>query len=308
MALGLCCQWLVRQRNGKEKNILVSRSLSKKRNEKGLYTNDKIKKTYINNLENLLEVLPTIVASGIRNMRISSAMFPLFDLVDKGLWYNETITTLLERIGSYCKERELRITTHPAQFVVLNSLDSDVVTKAIRELDFHGWLFDQMGFEQSPYYSINIHGGKSNQPTRLVKKIAKLSDGARKRLTLENCELCYGISSLQFVAKETGTPLCFDSHHHRLNPRGLTGEEALEAAIETWPDGIKPLTHISNSKLEHRNASSIMKRRAHSAYLREVPTYQLEAHNQGRIDIDVEAKKKNFAIFHAVKNLGLQLV
>jgi len=307
LALGLCCQWLARNRNGKIKNILISRNLQKTRFERGYYTNHKIKSTYVANLENLLEIIPTIVENGIKSLRISSTMFPLFDLVNQENWENPTIKNLLNKVGSLTKQYNLRCTTHPGQFVVLNSLNPKTVKKAIAELNFHGWLFDQMGLDRTPYYSINIHGGKANQPTRLVKGIEQLNEAAKKRLTLENCELCYGISSLQFVSRETGVPLCFDSHHHALNPKKMDGTEAMEAAIETWPDGIKPITHVSNSKPEFQNSSSIVKRRAHSDYLRFIPDYQLEAHNSGRVDIDVEAKMKNFAIFHAVRKLGLVL-
>jgi UV DNA damage repair endonuclease len=88
----------------------------------------------------------------------------------------------------------------------------------------------------------------------------------------------------------------------------LNGQRALEAAMSTWPTSVKPLTHVSNSKPEHLSYDApVTKLRQHSDMLHTVPQYQFDANNKGAIDIDVEAKSKNHAIFHAVEKLGLLL-
>jgi hypothetical protein len=38
-------------------------------------------------------------------------------------------------------------------------------------------------------------------------------------------------------------PIVFDFHHHPFCPGGLTEEEALRAAVATWPPGVKPVVH-----------------------------------------------------------------
>lgn len=306
MALGLCCQWLTAHK-GKPKNILVSRSLQLTAYRKGKYSHQKIKQTYLDNLNNLLELLPTIIGSGIRSFRVSSAMFPLFDKVPRELAENDETLGLLEKIGAIAIANGVRLTTHPGQYAVISSDEEHKVANALREVDYHGWMFDKMNLPKTPYYSINIHGGKSNRRENLIAGISRLSPSARCRLTLENCEFAYSVKDLEPIARETGVPICFDSHHHRFNTAGLSGEEAMAIAMDTWPKGIRPMTHISNSKPEYSESDPATKLRQHSDYLSYFPDYQLEANNSGKIDVEVEAKKKNFAIFKAVEDFGLSL-
>lgn len=307
MALGLCCQWLESTPKGL-KNVLVSRSLQVGRLRQGFYSNDKIHQTFLANVQNLADVFPKIVSSGIRSFRISSSLIPLWDLVDRNLWDSADIKVLLRQIGSLAQSNKVRLTMHPGQFCVLSSDSDETVRKSVEEIEMHAWIMDQMGLEENPYYSINIHGGKSYAEERLIDGIKKLKPSARNRLTVENCEFAYAISHLTYVAEQTKVPLVFDSHHHSFNMGGYSGKVSMEAAVATWPVGIKPLTHVSNSKPEYlEKDSSVTKLREHSDMLHCVPEYQAEAHNKGAIDIDIEAKNKNVAIFNAVERLGLVL-
>ena len=307
MAMGLCCQWLEPDKKGRPKNVLVSRNLQLGRFNRGEYSRDRIKKTYVDNLKNLLEVMPKVIESGICNMRISSTIFPLSDKVDQELSDNDDTRDLLQKIGKLALDNGVRCTTHPGQFTVLSSDNEDTVANAIKEMDHHAWMFDCMGFPKTPYYSINVHGGKGGRMQQLIAGISQLSMSARARITLENCEFAYSVRDLEPIAREIGVPICFDSHHHRFNTGGLGGEEAMEIAISTWPRGSKPLTHISNSKPEYSPKDPPTKLRQHSDYLYYIPDYQLKAHNEGRIDMDIEAKMKNLAIFKAVDDLGIKL-
>jgi UV DNA damage endonuclease len=306
MALGLCCQWMV-VKNGKPKNILVSRSLQLGRFKKGEYSRDRIKQTYVSNLQNLLDVLPLVIAAGIRSLRVSSSLFPLYDKMDRDLVENPEIDLLFSKFGSMAMSSGVRITTHPGQFTVISSDTPHVVDNSIRELEYHAWMFDKMGLPKTPYYSINIHGGKGDRRAQLMAGISRLNDSARCRLTLENCEFSYSVKDLEPVSREMGIPICFDSHHHQFNPAGLSGEEAMNIAIDTWPRGIKPMTHVSNSKLEYKSSDPVTKLRQHSDYLYQIPEYQLKANNSNIVDIEVEAKMKNLAILKAVDDLGLIL-
>jgi len=310
MALGLCCQWMAPTRKDPDKyeNILCSRNLQLTRFNKGLYSADKIKNTYLDNLKNLREVLPLVRDGGIRVFRISSSMFPLYDKVPKNYWDNEDVHKLLQNIGLFLKQNGIRATTHPGQFCVLSSDEDSKRDNAIKEIEHHAWMMDQMGLDQTPYYSINIHGGKSDRPKQLIEGISLLSDSARNRLTLENCEFAYSVAELLAVSKATGVPICFDSHHHSFRTGSLSASEALEAARGTWAPGIRPMTHLSNSKPEYRHSEAVStKARSHSDYIDYVPECQQKANNRGEIDIDIEAKMKNLAIFDVISKLNLKL-
>ena len=307
MALGLCCQWLSYDSKQRLKNILPSKTLQLGRFLSGQYDEARIRQTYLDNLNCLLDVLPLVVEAGIRSMRVSSSMFPLFDRVDRCYWDNEETTSLLQRIGSFAMSYGLRMTSHPDQFCVLSSEKPDTVANSVSIINHHAWVFDNMGLPQTPYYAINIHGGKNGRPQALVEGISKLQDSARKRLTLENCEFAYSVKELLPAYQQLGVPIVFDSHHYKFRTDGLSGEEALWLAMETWPNDITPLTHLSNTKESLISSENNRDLRQHSDYIYEIPSYQQEAHEAGLIDIDIEAKKKNLAILKMVQDFDISL-
>ena len=308
--LGVCCHWLEERTKPKGKvemvNAMDERTLQLGRYRDGKYTPEHIHTTYVNNVTNLAKMLPKIAANGVKLFRISSAMFPLADQVDRSLWDNDTIRNILQEAGQTVKKNGMRVSTHPGQFCVLSSDSDKVVENAFKELAIHGWLFDAMGLDHSPYYAINIHGGKADRTSRLIDQIKSLPDCVRKRLTLENDESAYSIVDLVEVYQKTGIPIVWDSHHHTFNDGELTMEEAMMLAGETWPKGINPLQHISNTE-PHLANGSFSDRRKHSDLIHYVPDVQLRALRDGTIDVEVEAKLKNISVFKMAKDFEISM-
>ena len=197
--LGLCCQYL----DDNDKNILKVSSLQLGRYNKGLYSEEKIKETYFNNLNNLVKNLDFVFSKGYKLFRFPSGIFPLFDKVPQELWDNSINKRLLSKIGKLVKDYEVRATFHPGQFCSLSSDSEDVVINSVIEINHHSWIFDQMGLPASPFCAINVHGGKSDRISNLVNGIGLLDDSARSRLTLENCETSYNTSQLYDVYEQT---------------------------------------------------------------------------------------------------------
>ena len=307
--LGICCHFLkeeTKPRSGQKflVNEMEERTLQLGRYRSGKYTPEAIKGTYVHNVRRLAEMLPKIHRTGVKLFRISSAMFPLADQVDRSLWDNPEVIRHLKVVGDYVKAQDMRVTTHPGQFCVLSSDSDSVVEKAFEELSIHGWLFDTMGLDHSPKWSINIHGGKADRTSRLIEQIKSLPDNVRKRLTLENDECAYSALDLLPVFEATGVPICFDSHHHVFNDGDLTMEEAFDASCATWPDGIKPLQHLSNTEPVLVNGS-FADRRKHSDMIHYVPDCQLEALRDDTVDVEVEAKMKNYAVTKMIRDFEL---
>jgi UV DNA damage endonuclease len=308
--LGICCHFLkeeTKPRSGEKYfvNAMEERTLQLGRYRSGKYSPEMIKGTYVNNVKNLANMLPKIRKFGAKVFRISSAMFPLADQVDRELWDNDEVKKWLKVAGDYVKEQGMRVTVHPGQFCVLSSDSDSVVEKAFVELGIHGWLFDEMGLDHSPFYAINIHGGKADRSSRLIEQIKSLPDHVRKRLTLENDENSYSLLDLLEVHKETGTPLVLDTHHHTFNDGELSMADAHAAACETWGT-IRPLQHISNTEPELANGSTT-DRRKHSNMIHYVPEPQLQALRDDTIDVDVEAKFKNVAVSAMVKQFCIPM-
>jgi UV DNA damage endonuclease len=53
----------------------------------------------------------------------------------------------------------------------------------------------------------------------------------------------YSIADLLPLHAMAGIPLVFDYLHQALLPGGMSEEEALLAALGTWPAGIRPVVH-----------------------------------------------------------------
>lgn len=308
--LGVCCHWLEERTKPKGKvevvNAMDERLLQLGRYRDNKYTREAIKATYVNNAANLAKMLPVIAASGVRLFRISSALFPLADQVDHTLWDNAEVRQHLSAAGEFVKKMGMRVTTHPGQFCVLSSDSDKVVENAIADLSVHAWLFDAMGLDHTPHYAINIHGGKSDRIQRLTERIKYLPHNIRSRLTLENDETAYSLVDLLEVHRDTGVPLVWDSHHHIFNDGGISMDDAMMLATETWQNGIRPLQHISNTEPYLANGS-FTDRRKHSDLIHYVPEPQLTALRENIVDCDVEAKQKNVAVMKMSADFGIPL-
>lgn len=282
--------------------ITTNRSMIRKTfDEKGL---SYVSELAVKNTEDLLHILKWNSEKGIKLFRLSS------DILPWGSEYNfndlpnsNIIRENLKRAGDYATENGIRITTHPGPFVVLTSPKESVVKNAITDLEIHGMIFDMMGLSQTPYNKINIHcngvyGDKQSAMDRFCENYKRLSKSVQSRLTVENDDKAtmYSVKDLMYIHNKIGIPIVFDYHHHLFNTGDLNEQQALELAISTWPEGITPIVHYSESKALHENNNKL-KPQAHSDYINNLPnTYGYD------VAVMVEAKQKELAILPFIQN------
>lgn len=307
--IGLCCHYIEpkQKKNGTVEyiNIAAEKLLQLKSFKENKYSDAHILDTYRSNASKLLSVVGRVKKEGFSVYRMSSNLFPLFDLVSEEIKHDQALLSTLSSIGSFVLQNDMRVTFHPDQYCVLSSDSDSVVANSVKILEYHAWAMDKMGLPLSPFYAINVHGGKRGNSNRLITAINNLPQNIRSRLTLENDESCYSTSQLFDVYKETGVPIVFDSHHHTFNDGGLAGEDAFYVACETWGK-VKPITHLSNTE-PGMEGDSFMNRRKHSDYVHSIPEWQLQANNANMIDIDFEFKMKNLAIAKAKKDFNISV-
>lgn len=308
MALGLCCQYVEKELSPrgleKQKNIFNERILQLGRWNSGKYTESEVRQVYISNVDNLLTAFRRVVADGYKCFRFSSNLIPLADRVPREWWDNDNLRERFFKFGELARSAGVRITTHPGQFVVLSSDSQNVIDNGVKDLETHAWIMDAMGMDRSPFYSINIHGGKGGRSDNLIRTIKTLPDSIKTHLTLENCETAYSVPELKIVSDATGVPIVLDVHHHTFRTGGLDLSEAIHVSTQTWR-GLKPLQHLSNSKPDLPEDAPMGHKRAHSDWVRYIPKEQLEI--LSKVDVEFEFKMKNWAIELAIKEHGLQL-
>ena len=204
----------------------------------------------------------------------------------------------LRSAGIKCHTHNVRITSHPGPFNVLTSPHEHVVENCISDLTDHADTFDMMGLSKTPYNKINIHiggayGDKPAAMERFCKNFERLPKSVQSRLTVENDDKAsmYSVKDLyNGIYKRIGIPIVFDYHHHRFCTGDLSEKAALELACSTWPEGIKPVVHYSESRSTEQFDESI-RPQAHSDYVYDyIDTYGNE------VDIMIEAKHKELAV------------
>jgi UV DNA damage endonuclease len=258
----------------------------------------------LKNAEDIIKILKWNYQNGIHFFRLSSTIIPWADRFDiEQLTAYKGIVRALKEAGDYAKQYDIRITSHPGPFVVLTSPNESVVNNAITDLEMHGKIFDLMGLSHTPYNKINIHcngvyGDKKSAMDRFCENFNRLSHSVKSRLTVENDDKAsmYSVNDLMYIHNKIDIPIVFDYHHFTFNTGGQTEEDALKLAVSTWPDGIVPVVHYSESKALHENNPK-EKLQAHSVYINKLPeTYGLD------VAIMVESKGKELSILPFIKN------
>jgi len=254
----------------------------------------------LQNTKDLLEIIKWNEQQGIKLFRTTSNLFPWSSEYELSTMpHFTTISNLLKDIGVLVSNYGQRITSHPGPFNVLVSPNEKVVLNTINDLSLHGEVFDLMGLSRTPYNVINIHcngvyGDKISAMDRFCRNFDMLPDSVKTRLTVENDDKgsMYSVKDLMYIHKQIGIPIVFDYHHHKFCTGDLSEKEALEMAMSTWPKGIKPVVHYSESAIGKIP-------QAHSDYIFDkINTYGYD------LDIEVEAKMKELAVLNYLNKYG----
>ena len=207
----------------------------------------------------------------------------------------------LAEVGARARALDIRLSTHPGQYTVLNSTDPAVQRAAVEELEVQAELLDGMGL--GPEAVVVLHmGGAAGGPERFEAGFAQLSDAARARLAIENDDRTYGLADALRLAERLGRPVVFDIHHHHCHdPEGVPDREALALALATWPPGVTPKIHYSTPKTaleERRGRLALPHPRAHADGIDPFAFAQFLSDAAAGHDFDVmlEAKAKDLAL------------
>jgi UV DNA damage endonuclease len=227
----------------------------------------------------------------------------------------------LQALGAHARQIDLRLSTHPGQYTVLNSEHEATVASAVEELEVHAEVLDAM--DLGPEGVIVLHvgglaGDREDAKARFEKGFAKLSAATRPRLVVENDDRLFGLADVLDISDRTGCPVVWDVlHHHCFDPEGIPDDEALRLALATWPAEVRPKMHYSSP----RTVLKLVKKKVGRRTVAVHETPPLRAHadmidpiafewflknvvRDQDVDIMLEAKGKDIALLELRKHLA----
>jgi UV DNA damage endonuclease len=227
------------------------------------YSEKRLIETLNSNLSCLYKILTFNIKHNILFFRITSDIVPFASHpICKFNWQRHFIDAF-QAIGDLVKKHCVRISMHPDQFIVLNSLNRTVFENSVRELVYHAQVLDLMGLDASAKIQIHVGGvykDKDISLGRFVERFERLDDTVKRRLVVENDERSYTLKDCLYISSETGIPILFDAFHHEVNSSGETVPEAFGLFTKTWKerDGL-PMVDYSSQKEFQRTGKHVEK-------------------------------------------------
>ena len=248
---------------------------------------------------------------GIKFMRLSSEMFPFASHDVYGYKLAPFASETLAAAGKVIAELGHRVTTHPGQFTQLGSPRKQVIDAAIRDLDYHAELLSLLKLppqqDRDAVMILHLGGAFGDRPAtldRFRENYARLPQGVKDRLVLENDDVVWCVHELLPLCQELNIPFVLDFHHHNIlfdasKIREGTKDiaELFPAILETWKRKNKtPKMHYSESCPD---AISNRSRRKHSPRVMTLPPCP------DTMDLMIEAKDKEQAVFELMRTFKL---
>lgn len=261
------------------------------------YSPERVAETVQSNLDCLRLALEWNVAHGIEFFRISSSTIPFASHPVMTFAWQRAFADQLAEIGTIIRSHDMRINTHPGQYVLLNSPKEDVVEKSVAELVYHAELFDLMGLDHTAKIQIHTGGVYGDKPSAIrafCERYTNLPDTVRSRLAIENDERNYSLADNMVIHERTGIPLLFDVFHHRILNNGETLPEAFDRFMPTWGGHGTPMMDYSTQNPDKQPG-------AHTQSI-DLEDFEAVLHQLGNRDVDImlEIKDKEHSALAAM--------
>lgn len=263
---------------------------------------EKLMELIAHNLNSLENIIDYNIKNQIRLFRITSDLIPFGSSpVNKLPWY-ERFEPQFSRIGENLKAGNIRVSMHPGQYTVLNSLDDSVVKRAVEDLSYHARVLDCLGTSDESKIILHIGGiyqDKKLAVKRFENNYQLLDDRIKRRLVIENDDKSYHILDVLQIGTKLNIPVVFDRLHHKVHSCDQNEEDVywIKECAKTWghKDGCQKIHYSQQEPMKrpgsHSNTISSEEFIEFYNKIKEIET-----------DIMLEVKDKNLS---AVKCINL---
>lgn len=261
---------------------------------------NKLDRVIKSNLNNLEEVIRYNIKNNIHFYRLSSKLIPLATKKEVEFDYIEKYKDYYERVGKLISENNLRIDFHPDQFCVLNSINREVVDNSIEILNYHYRILDALGIEDKVlvlHVGSNIFG-KDKSLKRFINIFRNLPKYLQECIAIENDDKVFTIEDCLYLSNGLDIPVILDYHHFMCNHKDDKLDNYIEKVFLSWK-GKKPKVHFSSprnyTKKEIRSHHDYINSDDFISFIELIKKYNYD------IDIMIEAKKKDVALYNLVR-------
>lgn len=254
------------------------------------YSEERLIATVAENLACLQQILTFNLRHELLFFRITSDLVPFASHPVNQVGWQSYFQPHFQEIGQFITGHGIRISMHPDQFTLINSADTAVFARSVKELEYHAAVLDLLGLDTTAKLQIHvggIYGDKTKSMQRFIERFATLDEGIRSRLVIENDDRLYTLRDCLRIHEETGIPVLFDVFHHELNSSGESIQEALKLGTQTWDekDGV-PMVDYSSQEPGER-----ARKHAETIDLAHFKRF-LEATREFEFDLMLEIKDK----------------
>ena len=266
--------------------------------------NKKLEQIIRSNLFHLQKLLIYNNKNNIHFFRISSNLIPLATKEEVTLDYFTPYQKEYQKIAQIIQEKKMRVDFHPGEYCVINSTKKKVVDGSIEILKYHYNLLKYLKIK-NPILVIHVGSmefGKEKSLTRFINNFKKLPQKIQKVIAIENDDKSFTIEDCLYLADRLKIPVILDYHHHICNPSTKRIEELLPKIVKTWTT--TPKMHFSSPKKKTKKEM-----RSHNDYINcneFIDFLKILKKEKQDIDIMIEAKKKDEALFRLVRELKYQ--
>jgi UV DNA damage endonuclease len=223
------------------------------------YSEDRLKETVKTNLECLRRTLQYNKAHGLLFFRVCSGLVPFASHPVNTFNWQSHFKTEFEAVGDYIKQNNFRISVHPDQFTLINSLSEEIFERSQKELLYHAQILDLMRLDETAKIQIHVggvYGDKTRSMNTFVARYGRLEAEITRRLVIENDERLFDAGDCIEISSQTGIPVLFDAFHHKINHRSGMEKIDFDLIKRTWQtkDGI-PMVDYSSQKPEAKPGS-----------------------------------------------------